>query len=68
MSEKEFAAWLEGELNRQGMTRNELSTRSGVTPVTIRHYLREMRSPKLSCMTLILNALGKKLVIVDKEG
>lgn len=67
MNEKEFAEWLEEEMDRQNLTRKELANRAGITVTTLRYYLREMRSPSLRCVNLVLGALGKKLVIVDDE-
>lgn len=66
MDGEAFAEWLSDEIDKSKMTRNELADRSGVSVVTIRHYLYKMRSPTLQYMTLLLDAFGKKLVIVDK--
>lgn len=66
MDGEAFAEWLADEIDKSKLTRNELADRSGVSVVTIRHYLYKMRSPTLLYMTLLLDAFGKKLVIVDK--
>lgn len=66
MTDKEFAEWLADEMGRQGMTRKRLSKLSGLSVVTIGYYLMEKRSPTMRCVKLVLDALGKKMVIVDK--
>lgn len=66
MTDEEFAEWLADEMDRQGLTRKELSAMTSLNVVTIRHYLYAMRSPTMSYVKIILDALGKKIVIVDK--
>ena len=66
MDGEAFAEWLSDEIDKSKMTRNELADRSGVSVVTISHYLYKMRSPTLQYMTLLLDTFGKKFVIVDK--
>ena len=67
MDEFSFSEWLEAELKRQNMTYTELARRTYMTPLTISNYVRCMRFPNICTVNDILNALGKKIVIVDKE-
>ena len=66
MTDEEFAEWLADEMGRQGLTRKELAEKSGLSVVTIGYYLTEKRSPTMQYVKLVLDALGKRMVIVDK--
>ena len=64
MDEVEFAEWLALEMDRQGISIHELSEKSGVHRLTIQYYLTYKRSPKLSTLKALLDALGKKIEFV----
>ena len=66
MTDEEFAEWLADEMGRQGLTRKALAEKSGLNVVTIGCYLMEKRSPTMQYVKLVLDALGKRMVIVDK--
>ena len=64
MDEVEFAEWLALEMDRQRISVHELSEKSGVHRLTIQYYLTYKRSPKLSTLKALLDALGKKIEFV----
>lgn len=64
MNEIDFAEWLALEMDRQKISTQELSKRSGVHRLTIQYYLTYKRSPKLSTLKAILDALGKRIEFV----
>lgn len=64
MNEVDFAEWLALEMDRQKISVHELSEKSGVHRITIQYYLTYKRSPKLSTLKAILDALGKKIKFV----
>lgn len=55
-------------IDASGVTYRELTARAGVHPNTMQYWLRENRSPMVSNMTAVLNAIGKKLAIVDIDA
>ena len=64
MNEVDFAEWLALEMDRQNISVHELSEKSGVHRITIQYYLTYKRSPKLSTLKAILDALGKRIEFV----
>ena len=64
MTEFDFAEWLAEEMDRQGISINELAEKAGVHRLTIQYYLEYKRSPKLSTLKVLLDALGKRIEIV----
>ena len=64
MNEVDFAEWLALEMDRQKISVHELSEKSGVHRLTIQYYLTYKRSPKLSTLKALLDALGKKIEFV----
>ena len=64
MSELDFAEWLAVEMERQGISTEQLAEKAGVHRLTIQYYLTYKRSPKLSTLKAILDALGKKIAFV----
>ena len=64
MNEVDFAEWLALEMDRQNISVHELSEKSGVHRLTIQYYLTYKRSPKLSTLKALLDALGKKIEFV----
>lgn len=61
-----FGEWLLEEMEKQKMTRRQLAKKSGVNIVTIGYYVTFKRMPTLMTMELLLNALGKRIKIIDK--
>ena len=68
MTEFDFAEWLAEEMDRQGISINELAEKAGVHRLTIQYYLEYKRLPNLATMLIILDALGKRIEIVGKDG
>ena len=64
MNEIDFAEWLSLEMDRQGISTDELAKKAGVHRLTIQYYLTYKRSPKLSTLKAILDALGKRIEFV----
>ena len=64
MDEVDFAEWLALEMDRQNISVHELSEKSGVHRITIQYYLTYKRSPKLSTLKALLDALGKRIEFV----
>lgn len=62
-----FGAWLREELQRRGMTGKELARKAGVTARAVYHYLGGDRSPSVETASWLLEALGKRFEIVDRE-
>lgn len=62
-----FSEWLKNQLKEQHMTQAELAKRSYISVQAISHYICGRSLPTYPVMEAVLNALGKKLVIVDKE-
>ena len=62
-----FSRWLEDELKARNMTEQQLSEMTGITQAAISHYKNCKRFPTSVKMNDILNALGKRIVIVDKN-
>ena len=66
-NEFSFSEWLEEELKKQGVSVMELSERSGVSAGSIYKYKKCSRSPSIMAVIDIMNALGKRIGIVDKD-
>lgn len=64
MNETDFAEWLAIEMDKQGISKEELARKSGVHRLTIQYYLEYKRSPKLATLKAILDALGKRIEFV----
>lgn len=64
----DFSQWLREELVNRNMPQAELARIARVAKPTISHYVRGTRSPSILMVNDILNVLGMKLVIVEKEG
>jgi transcriptional regulator with XRE-family HTH domain len=62
-----FSEWLKDQLKQQNMTQVELAKRSYISVQAVSHYICGRSLPTYPVMETVLNALGKKLVIVDKE-
>lgn len=62
-----FADWLSAELKESKMSQRAFARKVGISQYSIWNYLARGYSPHLCTLNDILNALGKKIVIVDKE-
>ena len=67
MDEFSFSKWIDDEMKKQHISGNKLSKMTGITAAAISHYRNCRRFPTIVTVTDILNALGKRIVIVDKE-
>ena len=67
MDTETFSKWLKDQLKEQHMTQVELAKRSYITVQAISHYISGRSMPTYPVMEAILNTLGKKLAIVNKE-
>ena len=67
MSEYDFGDWLLNEMEKHGYNREQLAKKAGIHKVSVGCYLNYSRLPNLSTFLLILDALGKKMKIVDKK-
>lgn len=67
MDTETFSKWLKKQLEEHHMTQVELAKRSYITVQAVSHYISGRNMPTYSVMEALLNALGKKLAIVDKE-
>jgi RNA polymerase subunit RPABC4/transcription elongation factor Spt4 len=67
LTEESFSDWLQIQMDKQHLSKAGLARKAKVTPETVLHYLYCDRQPTFRCLNKILDALGKKLVIVDKE-
>ena len=68
MDTEEFSTWLLKEMAERHMTCNQLSKLTGLNHVTIGYYVTATRTPTFGSLKLILEAFGKKVLIVDKES
>lgn len=59
--------FLKEEMKKRNISVFKLSQRTGITAPALHNYVAGRRSPQLSIVEEILDALGKKLVVVDKE-
>lgn len=62
-----FSSWLEKELKKSKMPKYKFAEKCGITVQAIDHYLKGERSPRVIVVNDLLNVLGKKIVIVDKN-
>ena len=59
--------WLDTEMKRKGINKFGLARRSELTHPIIAYYLSEDRNPSLYNFRKLVNGLGMKIVMVDKE-
>lgn len=62
-----FDEWLREQLNERKWSTFDMAEKAGVTRACIGYYLLGERSPSLNTLLIILDALGKKLVITDLQ-
>ena len=66
MNEIDFSRWLRKTLDEKKMNHTTLAGMSGLNPQTVLYYLMGKRSPTLASFGAMLDALGKRIEIVDK--
>lgn len=66
MDVDEFGEWLLNEMEKRRINCQQLAKLTGLSHVTIANYITFTRSPTFGSLKLILDALGKKVLIVDK--
>ena len=62
-----FGEWLLNEMEARGISVVKLAELSGVTAAGLRSILYTDRNPKMDTMQKITAALGKKIMIVDRD-
>ena len=65
-SDFDFTGWLEEELRKSGTKQSEFSQKAGLAQSTLCGYVNRHKLPSVAMFCRILNALGKRLVIMDK--
>lgn len=68
MNAEEFSEWLLDRMEERHLNCLQLAKLTGLSHVTIGYYITATRTPTFGSLKLILDALGKKVLIVDKEG
>ena len=63
----EYSGWLKDEMKKQGLSSYKLEGRYGIPRGTIQDHTRLHRCPNLDSFLREMSALGKKVLIVDKE-
>lgn len=59
--------WIWREMNRQQVSQEDVAKRSGVSSSAMRKWRTGVRSPKVVDIEAVVNVLGGKLVVKDKE-
>ena len=67
MSIEEFGKWLLDQMIEKNLNCLQLAKMAGMSHVTIGYYITGTSSPTFWSLKQILDALGKKIIIVDKE-
>lgn len=63
-----FGEWLREEMKEQQVTQMELALRLYLSsPGQVSHYITGKQSPKVETLERIMEALGKKLLVADKD-
>jgi len=65
MDDHWFSQWLRREMEDQELTRKQLAEKSGISIATIGYYLNAERLPTLFTFGALVNALGKRIEIID---
>lgn len=64
MRARDFAPWLAGEMQRQGVSQRLLGQASGVDHSSISRLLNGTRAPLLGTVVVLAKSLGYDLVLV----
>lgn len=67
MTEDEFAEWLRNEMEKQHISHYKINQLTGLSYMTIRHYLDGARSPRLNTIKVLLDVLGMHIEIVPNH-
>ena len=67
MWDEDFAEWLSNEMEIRELTRGKLAKKTGISVSTVRKCELGIGTPTLFTVSVLLDAFGKKLAIVDKE-
>ena len=68
MNAEEFSEWLLDQMEERHLNCYQMSKLTGLSHVTIDYYITAKRTPTFGSLKLLLDALGKKVLIVDKES
>ena len=63
-----FNVWLYNEMKNKHLDSFDMEVLSGVSKSSIEAYLKDRQYPTLRSFELILDALGKKFIITEKEN
>ena len=63
----EYSGLLKGEMKKQGLSSHKLEKLFGISHCTIQEHTRLKRCPNLDSFLREMSALGKMVLIVDKE-
>lgn len=66
VDEFSFSEWLENELKTRDIKVADLANMTGLTKASIWNYVKCRRFPSIVIVNDILNALGKKIIIIGK--
>ena len=61
-----FDLWIQREMDRRGWDDLDMELASGLNFQTIRYYREGKRTPNMSSLLMVLDALGKRMEFVDK--
>jgi len=64
--ETRFDLWLAREMEKREWDIFDVELESGLNHETVKSYLKGTRLPTMSSLLLLLDAFGKRMVIVDK--
>ena len=63
-----FVRWIWRRVNADNWSQEDLADRSGVSASAMRKWRIGQRNPRISELEAVINALGYRLVIKEKEG
>ena len=67
MNAEEFGEWLLDEMEQQGLNSYQMAKLTKLSYMTIVYYITGKRVPTFGSLKILLDVLGKKVLIVDKE-
>ena len=67
MNDFSLSEFLYNEMKKRDMNQKEFAKLVGYSDMSISHYINCKRCPSLDIFIEILDALGKRFVVVDKE-
>lgn len=60
-----FDLWLYNQMQKYGYNAIDVADKTGISPQTINHYLRDTRMPTLRTLAVLLKAFNMHLEIVE---